>query len=90
MRRPKPRLYRNRLDLTDRVQVRVIKRRFRITDAELSRIIAKTGNSISGISKEVALQRVREAPQPVASVAAIAAPDTNVQVSGILATSAAS
>jgi hypothetical protein len=45
---------RNRLDLTDRVQVRVVKRRLRISEPELEKLVGRMGNSIAAISKEVA------------------------------------
>lgn len=78
--------FRNRLDLTDRVQVRVLRRRLRISDAELSQIVAKSGNSISAISKEVALQRTRDVATSVAvSAAAIVASDTNAPASEVSA-----
>jgi predicted RNA-binding protein YlqC (UPF0109 family) len=60
MRHSQPRYFRNRLDLKDHVQVRIIRKRLRITDEELSRVIMKSGNSISAINKEVALQPTRD------------------------------
>jgi len=45
-------LSRNALDVRDRVQVKVVRKRLKITDAQLADIIRKTGNSISAISKE--------------------------------------
>jgi len=61
----KPRVFRNRLDLNDRVQVRVIRKRLRISEAELAQIVTKIGNSISAISKEVSTQRTET---PMASL----------------------
>jgi hypothetical protein len=58
MRSPKPRYFRNRLDLTDHVQVRVLRKRLRISETELTQMASKFGNSISAISKEVNLQRL--------------------------------
>jgi hypothetical protein len=57
MRPPKSRYFRNRLDLTDRVQVRVLRKRLHISETELTQMASKFGNSISAISKEVNLQR---------------------------------
>ena len=45
-------LSRNSLDVRDRVQVKVVRKRLKLTDAQLSDIIRKTGNSISAISKD--------------------------------------
>jgi hypothetical protein len=64
MRQRKPRPIRNTVDLADAKQVRVIKRRFRVSEAELSQIVDKIGNSIAAIGKEVALQRAAELAQP--------------------------
>lgn len=58
MRPPKPRYFRNRLDLADRVQVRVLRKRLRVSETELTQVASKVGNSISAISKEVNLQRL--------------------------------
>ena len=44
-------LSRNFLDVRDRVQVKVVRKRLKLTDAQLADIIRKTGNSISAISK---------------------------------------
>jgi hypothetical protein len=43
---------RNRLDLNDRVQVRIIRKRLRISDAQLSRVVQTVGNSIAAVTKE--------------------------------------
>jgi uncharacterized protein DUF3606 len=58
MRPPKPRYFRNRLDLADRVQIRVLRKRLRVSETELTQVASKVGNSISAISKEVNLQRL--------------------------------
>ncbi|MEY9183774.1 chorismate mutase [Bradyrhizobium sp. USDA 326] len=74
MRRPKPQTIRNKLDLTDRAQVRLLKKRLGLTDAKLTAIVARIGNSIPAISKEAALQRANAPSKPadVASTAVIA------------------
>ncbi|MGY3451197.1 DUF3606 domain-containing protein [Bradyrhizobium sp. USDA 4353] len=59
MRRPKIQPIRNKLDLTDKVQVRIVTRRLRVTQAELAEIVGRIGNSIAAISKEVHLQRTK-------------------------------
>lgn len=77
MRRSKPQVVRNKLDLTDRTQVRLVRKRLRLSDVELTEIVGRIGNSISAISKEVALQRAnalpRQADVPPATVIASAA-----------------
>jgi hypothetical protein len=58
MRRSTPKPIRNKLDLSDRVQMRLIRKRLGLSDAELTAIVGRIGNSISAISKEVAQHRV--------------------------------
>ena len=57
-------LFRNRPDLTDRVQVRVVKRRLRVSEADLEAAIDKVGNSIASISKELDLRRTKTIETP--------------------------
>src|SRR3954469_20093676 len=64
MRRSKPQPIRNKLDLTDRTQVRLVRKRLGLSDAELTSIVERTGNSIAAISKEAALQRATTLPKP--------------------------
>ncbi|MBH5366825.1 DUF3606 domain-containing protein [Bradyrhizobium glycinis] len=64
MRRPKPQPIRNKLDLTDRTQVRLIKKRLGLSDAELITIVGRIGNSIPAIGKEAALQRASALSKP--------------------------
>ncbi|UWU71761.1 DUF3606 domain-containing protein [Bradyrhizobium sp. NC92] len=72
MRRPKPQPIRNKLDLTDRTQVRLVKKRLGLSDAELIAIVGRIGNSIPAISKESALQKANVLSKP-ADVEPIAA-----------------
>jgi hypothetical protein len=51
------RYYRNSLDLKDKVQVKILRRRFKLTDGELAGVVRKSGNSISAIAKEAATLR---------------------------------
>jgi hypothetical protein len=73
MLRQNRRYFRNRLDLNDRVQVRVVRRRLRISEADLNAVVEKVGNSIAGISKEIDLRRAKtiETPLEVPSAEAI-------------------
>ena len=64
MRRAKPPLTRNKIDLADTVQIRILKRRLGISAEELQQIVAKVGNSIAGISKEVELKRMPSETEP--------------------------
>ena len=67
MRHARPQPIRNKLDLSDRVQVRLIRKRLRLSDAQLAEIVDRIGNSIAAISKEVATQRASRPPEPVAT-----------------------
>ena len=64
MRTRKAKPLRNKLDLTDARQVRLVKKRLRLTETELTQIVERIGNSIAAISKEVAQQRARDLPEP--------------------------
>ncbi|PSO15350.1 DUF3606 domain-containing protein [Bradyrhizobium sp. MOS003] len=64
MRRSTPKPIRNKLDLTDRVQMRLVRKRLGLSETELTAIVGRIGNSISAISKEAAKQRAVELPKP--------------------------
>jgi hypothetical protein len=75
-------LSRNSLDVRDRVQVRVVRKRLKITDAQLADIIRKTGNSISAISKEAAgARQCLSLPRQTPPAAMITATEQDVAVS---------
>jgi Protein of unknown function (DUF3606) len=50
----KPAYFRNSLDLSDKVQVKVLRRRLKISNEQLASAVRKSGNSISAITKECA------------------------------------
>jgi hypothetical protein len=52
-------MFRNALDLRDKVQVKVLRRRLRLSDPQLDSIVRKTGNSLAAIAKEAAATRSR-------------------------------
>jgi len=52
MQRRKFSYFRNALDLKDRVQVRIVRRRLKLASSELDGIVRKSGNSIAAIRKE--------------------------------------
>lgn len=93
MRRSKPRPIRNKLDLTDCTQVRLVKKRLRLSDAELTAIVSRIGNSLSAISKEATMQRansLRQPPEvsPAAVIASVTGGETTA--TGAAATTPAS
>ena len=77
-------LSRNCLDVRDRVQVKVVRKRLKLTDAELADIIRKTGNSISAISKEAGARQRLSLPKrietPPAAMIAATEPDASLSM----------
>ena len=65
MRRPRIQPIRNKVDLTDRVQMRVVTKRLGVSAAELTDLVGRIGNSISAIAKEIHLQKARKLSTPV-------------------------
>jgi len=51
MNRPKHSYFRNALDLRDKVQVKVLRRRLKLSEQQFASIVKKSGNSISAIAK---------------------------------------
>jgi hypothetical protein len=83
MQRPRVQPIRNKLDLNDRVQMRIVTKRLGITPSELNDLVGRIGNSISALAKEVHLQRARKlAPPtqvpPAAVIASVTAAETGV------------
>jgi len=74
MRRPRVQPIRNKLDLNDRTQVRVVTKRLGVSAAELTDLVGRVGNSIAVLAKEVHLQKERKlqvpSPAVIASVVA--------------------
>ncbi len=50
--RRKPTYFRDSLDLRDKVQVKVLRRRLKVSEEQFADIFRKSGNSISAITKE--------------------------------------
>ena len=74
-------LSRNALDVRDRVQVKVVRKRLKLTDAQLTDIIRKSGNSISAISKEAGARQCLSLPKQTPTAAVIAATEPDAAVS---------
>jgi hypothetical protein len=77
------------VDLADAKQVRLIRKRLRVSEAELTEIVGRIGDSIAGISKEVALQRAGQLPEPAkapvdAVVASVSVPEPKVTVAPVV------
>ena len=52
MNRPKPTHFRNSLNLRDKVQVKILRKRLKLTDEQFTSVLRKSGTSISAIAKE--------------------------------------
>ena len=52
MNRRKPTYFRNSLDLRDKVQVKFLRKRLRLSDEQLTSVVRKSGSSISAITKQ--------------------------------------
>ncbi len=50
--RRKPAHFRSSLDLRDKVQVKVLRKRLKLSDEQFASVVRKSGNSISAITKE--------------------------------------
>ena len=70
MRRTRHLTIRNKIDLADADQIRSLKRRLGVSHDDLHRAVAKVGNSISAVAKEIELAEAPpSAPKPLPSVA---------------------
>jgi hypothetical protein len=63
MRRIKPLATRNKIDVADAGQIRILKKRLGVSGDDLHRVVAKVGNSIAAVTKEIELQK----PFPIAA-----------------------
>jgi uncharacterized protein DUF3606 len=73
MNKRKPTYIRNSLDLRDKVQVKVLRKRLKLSEEQLASIVRKSGNSISAIVKEATTSRPDELRAAVAVVPSSAA-----------------
>ncbi len=53
---------RNKLDLRDRVQVRIVRKRLKVSEKQLVGLVEKVGDSLAAVSKEADLQRLATVP----------------------------
>jgi hypothetical protein len=53
---------RNKLDLDNRVQVRIVRKRLKVSKEELSKLVRKAGDSIAAVRKEAGSQRLLTLP----------------------------
>jgi Protein of unknown function (DUF3606) len=57
MNRRKPTYFRNSLDLKEKVQVKVLRKRLKLSEEQFTSIVRKSGNSILTITKEAAASK---------------------------------
>ena len=62
---------RNKLDLNDRVQVRIVRKRLKISEEQLSNLVRKAGDSIAAVRKEAGSRQVLKLPQAQVPPAAV-------------------
>jgi DNA-binding transcriptional regulator YiaG len=68
MNKRKPNYFRNSLDLRDKVQVKVLRKRLKLSEEQFASIVRKSGNSISAITKEATTSSSNELPAAAAVV----------------------
>jgi hypothetical protein len=63
----KPPATRNKIDVTDASQIRILKKRLGVSSDDLHRVVEKVGNSIAAVTKEIQCQKPLPlmAPAPV-------------------------
>jgi len=57
MRHAKPQPIRNKIDLADPSQIRILRRRLGISAGDLQRVVERVGNSIAAVCKESNLEK---------------------------------
>src|SRR5450631_798379 len=65
MRHAKPQPIRNKIDLADPSQIRILRRRLGISADDLQRVVAKVGNSIAAVCKEIEPQKAIPVTEPM-------------------------
>jgi hypothetical protein len=64
---------RNRLDLSDRVQVRIVRKRLKVSEEQLAGLVRKAGASIAAVRKEAGAQRLLTLPRSTVPAAEVIA-----------------
>ena len=54
---------RNKLDLGDRVQVRIVRKRLKISEEQLAGLVRKAGASLAAVRKEASARRLLTLPR---------------------------
>jgi hypothetical protein len=69
---------RNKLDLNDRVQVRIVRKRLKISNEQLSSLVRTAGNSLAAVNKEAISRRRLSLPGSRIPAADVGAPAKEV------------
>jgi hypothetical protein len=64
---------RNKLDLDNKVQVRIVRKRLKISKEQLNNLVRKAGDSIAAVRKEAGSRQVLKLPQAQVPPAAVIA-----------------
>ena len=64
---------RNKLDLGNPIQVRIVRKRLKISKEQLDHLVRKAGDSIAAVRKEASSRQVLKLPQPQVPPAAVIA-----------------
>lgn len=67
---------RNKLDLSNRVQVRIVRKRLKISEEQLNDLVRKAGDSIAAVRKEASSRGLLKLPQAQPPAAVIAQKET--------------
>ena len=54
---------RNKLDLGSRVQVRIVRKRLKISEEQLNNLVRKAGDSIAAVRKEASSRQLLKLPE---------------------------
>jgi hypothetical protein len=65
VRHAKPQPIRNKIDQTDPSQVRILRKRLGISADDLQRVVAKVGNSIAAVCKEIEPKKTLQVTEPM-------------------------
>ena len=64
---------RNKLDLGSRVQVRIVRKRLKISEEQLNSLVRKAGASIAAVRKEASSRQLLKLPEAKLPSAAVSA-----------------
>jgi hypothetical protein len=65
MRHAKPQPIRNKIDLADPSQIRILRRRLGISAGDLQRVVERVGNSIAAVCKEIEPRKAPPVTEPM-------------------------